>query len=558
MNDPLIGKQLGNFRIERLLGQGGMATVYYGQDVKLHRPVAIKILDKRYRKHPAYATRFVNEARMMAKWRHENIIPIFYADDSQGWSYYVMEHIDGQDLSAYLDSYHSQGKLPLLEDVLRIGQAIANALDYAHKQGVIHRDVKPSNILLSKDGRVLLGDFGMALDMQDGTQGTTFGTPHYISPEQARRSSDVVPQSDLYSFGVILYEMLTGTVPFDDVTPEEIALKHIAQPPRPPRSANQNLSKEVETVLLRALEKNPKNRYQTGAELISALTASIKKTPEQKKHQLPPLPAGAPTIQRDFSTGQIIQPKTPADLSPKQPPTVIASNQARKKNYWVYGIILILLLGFGAFYFFQNKPIAPTSLPTSTEANTPLPPTLTLVPPTQTLSSPQADPATPTVIPATSTVTPTATLGVPTVLYPEGNNFTLFYNATSFYMLNRSFSKRSLAGFVFERLDENGNPTKERFEGWQWESPNVAYLPRHFCVNINIYGDQDPQYLPVSPDCLNGLMSTIQPRFDRPGDLIFWSPDYGYKNSTQFRVLWVGEEIARCEISAGVCELYIP
>ncbi|KXK11632.1 MAG: serine/threonine protein kinase [Chloroflexi bacterium OLB14] len=283
MNDPLIGKQLGNFRIERLLGQGGMATVYYGQDVKLHRPVAIKILDKRYRKHPAYATRFVNEARMMAKWRHENIIPIFYADDSQGWSYYVMEHIDGQDLAAYLDSHHYQANLPAIEDVLRIGQAIANALDYAQKQGVIHRDVKPSNILLSKDGRVLLGDFGMALDMQDGTQGTTFGTPHYISPEQARRSSDVVPQSDLYSFGVILYEMLTGTVPFDDVTPEEIALKHIAQPPRPPRSANQNLSKEVETVLLRALEKNPKNRYQTGAELISALTASIKKKRLNKK-----------------------------------------------------------------------------------------------------------------------------------------------------------------------------------------------------------------------------------------------------------------------------------
>src|SRR5688572_14515205 len=235
MADPLIGKQLANFRVERLLGQGGMATVYFGQDIKLHRPVAIKVLDKRYKNHPAYATRFVNEARMMAKWHHENIIQIYYADDSQGMSYYVMDYVDGEDLAAVLDSYHYQSKLMPNEDVLRIANAIARALDYAHRQGVIHRDVKPSNILLSKDGRILLGDFGMALEVRDGSQGNVFGTPHYISPEQARRSADAVPQSDIYSFGVILYEMLTGMVPFNDSTSEEIALKHIAQAPMPPR-----------------------------------------------------------------------------------------------------------------------------------------------------------------------------------------------------------------------------------------------------------------------------------------------------------------------------------
>ncbi len=556
MNDPLIGKQLANFRIERLLGQGGMATVYYGWDVKLHRSVAIKVLDKRYHKHPAYATRFVNEARMMAKWRHENIIQIYYADDSQGFSYYVMDYIDGEDLATYLDNLHYERKLVPHEEVLRIGRAIANALDYAHKQGIIHRDVKPSNILLSKDKRVLLGDFGMALDVQDGTQSNVFGTPHYISPEQARRSGDAVAQSDLYSLGVILYEMLTGAVPFNDDTPEEIALKHIAQPPMPPRSLNPNLTKEVEAVLLHALEKNPKNRYQSGAELINALESALNKNkapaPAPKHISLPPLPVGVPTIQRDEATGKIAKRKTPAA---PMPPTVIASHSNRKRNYWLIGIFLFLLLGFGAFYFFQNGFNLASALPTPTEDQSPLP-TLTPVSPTETSAPPPAT-FTPTLIPPTATVTPTATLAVPTVLYPEGNLFTLFYNETSFFMLNRSFSKRSLAGFTFERLDENGNPTDERFEGWQWENQNLAHLPRNFCVNITIYGDQDPQYLSI-PDCIYGVMSTVQPRFDNPGDLIFWSSAYGYQNSTQFRVLWVGEEVARCEITAGVCDVYIP
>jgi serine/threonine protein kinase len=463
-----------------------------------------------------------------------------------------MDYVDGEDLATFLDSYSYERKLISTDDVLRIGRAIASALDYAHKQGVIHRDVKPSNILLSKDGRVLLGDFGMALDVQDGTQGNVFGTPHYISPEQARHSSNAVPQSDLYSFGVILFEMLTGTVPFNDDSPQEVALKHIAQPPLMPRSVNPNLSKEVEKVLLHALEKNPKNRYQSGADLINALESAINKTPAPKKVSLPPLPVGAPTIQRDDATGQIAKRKTPAA---QMPPTVIASHQNRKRNFWIFGIFLFIILGFGAFYFLQNGFNIRTVLPTATVDSTPLS-TVTPVPPTETSAPPQAT-FTPTLIQPTSTITPTATLAVPTVLYPDGNLFTLFYNETSFFMLNRSFSKRSLAGFTFERLDENGNPTNERFEGWQWENKNLAHLPRNFCVSITIYGDQDPQYLSI-PDCIYGVMSTVQPRFDNPGDLIFWSSAYGYENATQFRVLWVGEEVARCEIEAGLCDVYIP
>ncbi len=194
--------------------------------------------------------------------------------------------------------YIEEGGLMPIADVLRIGNAVANALDYAHQEGVIHRDIKPSNIMISKDGRVLLGDFGMALEVRDGSMGSIFGTPHYISPEQARRSADAVPQSDLYSLGVILYEILTGITPFNDPSPASIALQHISEAPPMPRSINPEISPAVEAVLLQALEKNPKDRFQSGAKLMAALDEAIHPGGSTAVLPLPPLPVGVPTIKR--------------------------------------------------------------------------------------------------------------------------------------------------------------------------------------------------------------------------------------------------------------------
>ncbi|MFN8382217.1 MAG: serine/threonine-protein kinase [Anaerolineales bacterium] len=566
MKDPLIGQQYSNYRIERLLGQGGMATVYYGHDIKLNRPVAIKFIDKRYKNNPVYASRFVNEARMMGKWRHENIVQIYYADDTQGYSYYAMEYVDGQDLSKIMELYQEQGELMPIDDVLRIGKSIASGLDYAHRQGVIHRDIKPSNVLIAKDGRVLLGDFGMALDVRDGSMGNIFGTPHYISPEQARRSADAVPQSDLYSLGVIMYEILTGSVPFNDPSPASIALLHISEPPPSPRSINPELSIELEKVLLKALEKDPQNRYLTGAKLMAAIEGALKPG-TVAKISLPPLPVGVPTVRRSsLSIQQISNREKPIQENHEQSPiagwpaTVKSSNRFNNKNRWLYGLLLLLVVGVGGWYLASRRNQPAAVLPTSTISSAPLPSTDQPALPAETLAplidTPTPQPSLPTETP-TIEASPTPTIFItPTVKYPDGNLFSLFWNENSFYMLNRSDLKRSLSAFTFERIDgaDVSEPRRDRFDGYIWEDYSLKLMPPNYCVSITIYGDQTPPYMNPS-DCSWGIISGYQPRFDNDEGKVFWRPE---GNSTYFRVLWLGDEVARCEIAAGFCNFRVP
>lgn len=272
--DPLIGRQLANFVVERHLSRGGMAQVYYGRDVKLNRPVAIKVIDARFRDKPAFAQRFVREAQTIAGWRHENIIQIHYADDEAGFYYFVMEYL-ADDLGNILAQHKANNQLMPPAEVLRIGRAVAKALDYAHTKGIIHRDVKPSNVLIADDGRVVLADFGLAMDAEMGSIGEVFGSPLYISPEQARNSGAAVPQSDLYSLGVMLYQMLAGRVPFSDPSSTSVALQHLQMAVPSPRQFNPDLNPQTEAVLFKALSKFPRDRYQSGADLMQALEAAL-------------------------------------------------------------------------------------------------------------------------------------------------------------------------------------------------------------------------------------------------------------------------------------------
>jgi serine/threonine protein kinase len=269
--DDLIGKQLDEYRLEALLGQGGMARVYHAVDVRLKRRSAVKVIDIRFREDADYAVRFEREAQAIALLDHPHIVRLYRYGEAHGVLYMAMQYIEGADLAFVLRSYRQDGEFIEPKDASRIINEICQALDYAHDQGVIHRDVKPSNILLDKEGRAILNDFGLVLLTAIGTRGEIFGSARYMSPEQAVSSRNVTPQSDLYSVGVILYEMFTNQLPFMARNPTDIALMHINKRPPPPCELRPGLSQEVQAVILKALAKKPYERYQTGAELAEDL-----------------------------------------------------------------------------------------------------------------------------------------------------------------------------------------------------------------------------------------------------------------------------------------------
>ncbi len=209
-NDRLMGQQLDEYRLEALLGRGGMARVYRGLDIRLGRYAAIKVIDIPLQTTSEYMVRFEREAQAIAKLEHPHIVRLYHSGEAQGLLYMAMQYIEGADLGSVLQTYRDDDEFIEPEETSRIIRQVCQALDYAHAQGVIHRDIKPSNILLDKQGQVYLTDFGLALLTEIGTRGEIVGSPHYNAPEQAISSAKVVPQSDLYSVGIILYEMFTG------------------------------------------------------------------------------------------------------------------------------------------------------------------------------------------------------------------------------------------------------------------------------------------------------------------------------------------------------------
>lgn len=276
-----ISKTLGKVRIERLIARGGMAEVYLGTHTSLERRVAVKVLLSYLESEPELQARFQREARVLAGLRHPSIVQIYDFDVYEGQPYLVMEYVPGTSLSAILREAHKNNGRLTLREAGRILVMIASALDYAHAQGIIHRDVKPANVLVTAPGEpptpgqplppdteAILTDFGLLRLRDSASQtasGTVSGTPAYMSPEQARGAS-VDHQSDIYSLGVMLYEILAGRVPFDADTSMGVLMKHIQEPPPP----IPDLPLAIQNVLNRSLEKRPQDRYQTAREMARA------------------------------------------------------------------------------------------------------------------------------------------------------------------------------------------------------------------------------------------------------------------------------------------------
>ncbi len=271
-----VGQQLGDYVIESLLGQGGMAQVYKAVDPNLNRRVAIKVINPGVAEDPEYTKRFKREAQAVAKLNHPNIVSLFQFGIVDSVYFMAMTFIDGVDVEWLIKDCLQENRVLAYSDTLKILTQIASALDYAHRHGVIHRDVKPTNMLVNKQGRAFLTDFGLVRDMAIPTLGEIFGSPEYISPEQAINSAKAVPQSDLYSLGVVLFQMLTASVPFSGGHPNDIAMRHIEEQPSSPRMFNPSLSPALEAVVMHALEKKPEYRFQSGAEFIAALRQAVK------------------------------------------------------------------------------------------------------------------------------------------------------------------------------------------------------------------------------------------------------------------------------------------
>src|SRR6266542_3234038 len=311
----LAGHNLGPYRLLDQLGAGGMATVYKAYHAAMDRYVAIKVLPQHLTRDPNFRARFQREARAIARLEHLYILPVYDAGEDEGIPYLVMRYTDSGDLSDLI----ARQSLTIARAVQLISQ-VAAGLAYAHRLGVIHRDVKPANVLLSRAGDVLLTDFGIAKiyeeTLQLTSEGTMVGTPAYMAPEQVQ-GQPVDARTDIYALGVVLYQALTGECPFMAETPLAVALMHIHNPLRPPRQLNPNIPESIERIILRAMAKNPSDRFQTADEMAEALQQAL--TGLSRPTAVLPVPAAQDEPAVVSASPSQATPAAPAQTAPAAP-----------------------------------------------------------------------------------------------------------------------------------------------------------------------------------------------------------------------------------------------
>jgi len=310
LRDRLVAAVGDHYLIEEELGRGGMAAVFRALDARLNRRVAIKLLPPELAFNASVKSRFLREAQMAAQLSHPNIVPIYTVDERDGLVYFVMALVDGESLAARLARV---GAMPF-EHVRAIVGDVADALDYAHRQGVIHRDIKPDNILLDRPtGRPAVTDFGIARAAAEESRltvtGMAVGTPAYMSPEQAMGERDVDGRSDIYSLGIVAYQMLAGETPFKATNTPSMLMKHVSEPPPPLRSRRTDIPATLAAAVERALAKKPEDRWRSAAEMRDAV---LERTMARVYPPPPPPATAEPVREREQLRVGVQLPAPPA------------------------------------------------------------------------------------------------------------------------------------------------------------------------------------------------------------------------------------------------------
>src|SRR4051812_36416553 len=360
-SDSLIDRTFDKrYVIKRKLGSGGMADVYLAEDQELGRRVALKLLDDRHASDEQFVERFRREAQSAAGLNHPNIVSIFDRGRAEGTYYIAMEFLDGRTLKELLIR-NGPTPIPIAIDYAR---QILSALSFAHRHGIVHRDIKPHNIVVGPDGRLKVTDFGIARSgaSQMTEAGSIVGTAQYLSPEQAR-GAPVDPRSDLYSLGIVMYEMLTGSVPFTGDAPVEIAMKHLSAVPESPSRTRDEVGPDLDAVVMRALAKDPDHRYASAEEMDADLArvarglAVSQKTSDAMTQVL--TGAGATTVAAGAQT-MVARPRV---VTPPMPPVYRPPSgyyeyeePPRRRSIWpwILGLLALVIAG-GAGYLLYDR-----------------------------------------------------------------------------------------------------------------------------------------------------------------------------------------------------------
>jgi beta-lactam-binding protein with PASTA domain len=365
VSDTLINTLFhGRYRILRKLGTGGMANVYLAEDQELGRRVAIKILNERHAGDEQFIERFRREAKNAAGLSHPNIVSIYDRGEAEGTYYISMEYLEGRSMKELILA-RGPAPIPVAIDYAR---QILAALRVAHRQGLVHRDIKPHNVLVDGEGRLKVTDFGIARagPSQMTEEGSIIGTAQYLSPEQAQ-GAPVTPASDLYSVGIVLYELLTGSVPFGGETPVELAMKHLSKVPEAPSHIRPEIPRDLDFVVMRALAKSPDERYASAEEMdadLARVARGVSVSPETEE-------AATAIIARPITVPTAltlpVQPRAPVRQPPQQYYEYDEPVVRRRSVWpWLLALALVVLAGFLGWYAYTqiqhqlnaSKPVA--------------------------------------------------------------------------------------------------------------------------------------------------------------------------------------------------------